>query len=280
MMYIKILGYDGKIMNGVTVLKLDGHKLIRIDEIIFDDIFAGVWSSTMTEIMKDFLEHIRSTKPITVIKATLSASDTFNDLLKTLLPPSNSGLGLGLGLGLSLSDWHRRIYNINIEKFQDLGVLSNQFSADMLDKFWEISYSMCTHVRCQLWDTDWGYQTYQKDFMSILPNELGISVYNSLWQMGSLQEFTLKCGENTAGLLGDYTTVYIGCMDVNQNPRLVPVVIPTAFCGEICADPDLIYKWLKISKIPPYLKLADCNNTFAGSIKKTLFNTLVKELNK
>ena len=273
-------------LNGISVLKLDGYKFICIDEIIFDDIFAGVWSSTLTELMNDFIEQISIAKPIAVIKVTLDASDAFNDLLKTLLPPSNSSLynktalTLGLGLGLSLSAEQRRAYDISMRNFQDLGLLSDQFSADMLDKFWEMSYSLCTHIRCPLWDTEWGYQTYQKDFMSILPDELGISVYKSLWQMGSLQEFTLKCGENTAGLLGDYTTVYIGCIDVNQNHRLVPVVIPNALCGETITDPDLIYKWLKISKIPPYPKLADCNNTIAGSIKKTLFNTLIKELNK
>ena len=273
-------------MNDITMLKPDGYKFIRIDEILFDDTFAGVWSSVLLDSMKDFLEQIRSTKPITSIKATLDASDMFSGLLATLLPPSNSGLynktalTLGLGLGLSLSAEQRRVYDISMRNFQDLGVLSDQFSTDMIDKFWEMSYSLCTHIRCPLWDTDWGYQAYQKDFMSILPDELGISVYKSLWQMGSLQEFTLKCGENTAGLLGDYTTVYIGCIDVNQNHRLVPVVIPKALCGEISVEPDLIYKWLKISKIPPYQRLADCNNTFGGSIKKTLFNTLIKELNK
>ena len=263
-----------------------GDKFIRIDEMSFDDIFAGVWSSTQTELMKDFIEQIRSTKPIAVIKSTSDASDMFSGLLSNLLPPSNSGLynktamTLGLGLGLSLSAEQRRTYDASMRNFQDLGVLSDQFSADMVDKFWEMSYSLCTHIRCPLWDTDWGYQTYQKDFMSILPDESGIPVYNSLWQMVSLQEFTLKVGENTAGLLGDYTTVYIGCVDVNQNHRLVPVVIPKALCGEICADPDLIYKWLKISKIPPYQSLAECNNTFGGSSEKTLFNTLIMELNK
>ena len=265
---------------------LNGFKLIHIEENIFDDVFTGVWSSVLLDSMKDFLEQIRSTKPITSIKATLEASDMFSGLLATLLPPSNSimynktALTLGLGLGLSLSAEQRRVYDNSMRNFQDLGVLSDQFSADMIDKFWEMSYSLCTHVRCTLWDTEWGYQTYQKDFMSILPDELGISVYKSLWQMRGLQEFTLKCGENTAGLLGDHNTVYIGCIDVNQNHRLVPVVIPKALCGEISADPDLIYKWLKISKIPPYTKLADCNNTFGGSVKKTLFNTLIKELNK
>ena len=273
-------------LNGISVLNLNGFKLIHIDEILFDDIFAGVWSSTLTELMNDFVEQISIAKPIAVIKVTLDASDMFSGLLATLLPPSNSGLynktasTLGLGLGLSLSAEQRRVYDISMRNFQDLGLLSDQFSADMLDKFWEMSYSLSTHIRCPLWDTEWGYQTYQKDFMSILPDELGISVYKSLWQMESLQEFTLKCGENTAGLLGDYTTVYIGCIDVNQNHRLVPVVIPNALLGETSVEPKLIYKWLKISKIPPYPKLADCNTTFAGSIKKTLFNTLIKELNK
>ena len=265
---------------------LNGFKLIHIDEIIFDDVFSGVWSSVLLDSMKDFLEQIRSTKPITSIKATLDASDMFSGLLATLLPPSNSSmynktaLTLGLGLGLSLSAEQRRVYDNSMRNFQDLGVLSDQFLADMIDKFWEMSYSLCTHVRCPLWDTEWGYQTYQKDFMSILPDELGISVYKSLWQMESLQEFTLKCGENTAGLLGDHNTVYIGCIDVNQNHRLVPVVIPKALCGETVTDPDLIYKWLKISKIPPYQRLADCNNTFGGSDRKTLFNNLINELSK
>ena len=265
---------------GLSVLNLNGFKLIHIDEILFDDIFAGVWGSTQTELMKDFIEQIRSTKPIAVIKSTLDASDMFSVLLANLLPPSNSSLfnrtalTLGNGLGLSLSAEQRRVYDISMRNFQDLGVLSDQFSADMVDKFWEMSYSLCTHIRCPLWDTDWGYQTYQKDFMSILPDESGISVYKSLWQMGSLQEFTRQCGENTAGLLGDYTTVYIGCIDVN--PRIIPVVIPNTLRG----DPDLIYKWLKISKIPPYNRLAECSNTFGGSIKKTLFNNLIKELNK
>ena len=271
---------------GLSVLNLNGFKLIHIDEILFDDIFAGVWGSTQTELMKDFIEQIRSTKPIAVIKSTLDASDMFSVLLANLLPPSNSSLfnrtalTLGNGLGLSLSAEQRRVYDISMRNFQDLGVLSDQFSADMVDKFWEMSYSLCTHIRCPLWDTDWGYQTYQKDFMALLPDELGISVYKSLWQMSSLQEFTLKCGENTAGLLGDYTTVYIGCTDVNQNHRLVPVVIPKTLCGETVTDPDVVSKWLKISKIPPYTRLAKCNNAYGGSIKKTLFNSLIKRLNR
>lgn len=264
--------------------KLKAVQIIQIDSNLFDDVFAGVWGKVQLDAMKDFLVCTRSTKPIAVIKATLEASDEFGGLLATLIPPSNSSmynktaLTLGLSLGLSLSAEQRRVYDISMRNFQDLGLLSDQFSADMLDKFWEMSCSMCTQVRCTLWDTDWGYQTYQKDFMSILPDELGISVYNSLWQMESLQAFTLKCGENTAGLLGDYTTVYIGCIGVS--PRLVPVVIPRLLCGEISTDPDLIYKWLKISKIPPYQRLADCMNAYAGSGMKNIFNTLVNELNK
>ena len=145
---------------------LNGFKLIHIDEIIFDDVFSGVWSPVLLDSMKDFLEQIRSTKPITSIKATLDASDMFSGLLATLLPPSNSimynktALTLGLGLGLSLSAEQRRVYDNSMRNFQDLGVLSDQFSADMLDKFWEMSYSLCTQVRCTLWDTEWGYQTY------------------------------------------------------------------------------------------------------------------------
>ena len=273
-------------LNDISVIELEGYKLIHIDTTIFDDIFAGVWSSERIDAMKEQLELLEDSKPLTNIMATLDASDILNDLLLTLIPPSNSSLhnktalSLGLGLGLSLSADQRHMYDTGIKLLPDLGVLSSQYSADMIDKFWEMSSSIEPHVRCQLWSTYWGTQAYDKDFISLIPDDKCECLYNSLWQMSSLQEFTLKCGINTASLLGSYNTVYVGCIDINKEHRLVPIVVPNSLCGRISPDSSSIYKWLKTSKIPPYPKLADCNNAFAGSIKKILFNTLVEELNQ